>query len=208
MKKALAIISALAIASAFVFAEDAPALKLSGYIDTGIKAVITDSKTASDTVQLWGDDSGSMTRFDLNGTYTNGNAGVDFKLRTQTIGAPAINYFHAWTSLFDGKAKLVAGKLDNSAWKTEGDDGFTCENDEGIQVQIMPVAGLNVGVKFNTNGTRPRPRSSSSTSSDSAVSIPLTSSMWPLVTNSTAMSTPSLPCTESMLLPPCSPPLV
>lgn len=149
MKKALAILSALALVSVVAFAEDAPALKLSGYIDTGIKSVTGDG---ADTVQLWGDDSGSTTRFDLNGTYTNGNAGVDFKLRTQDMTAPAINYFHAWTNLFDGKAKLVAGKLDNSAWKTEGDDGFTSENDQGIQVQIIPVAGLNLGVKFNTNG--------------------------------------------------------
>ena len=154
MKKALAIISAVALVGVAAFAEDAPALKLSGYVDTGIKAVSTDSKTASDTVQLWGDDSGSTTRFDLNGTYTNGNAGVDFKLRTQDLTAPAINHFEAWTLLADGKVKLVAGLLDTSAWKTEGDDGFTAENGTGIQVQIIPVAGLNVGVKFNTNSSK------------------------------------------------------
>lgn len=152
MKKALAIISAVALVGVAAFAEDAPALKLSGYVDTGIKAVTTDDKTAQDTVQLWGDDSGTTTRFDLNGTYTNGNAGVDFKLRTEALGAPAINHFEAWTLLADGKVKLVAGKLDTSSWKTEGDDGFTSENNEGIQVQILPVSGLNVGVKFNTNG--------------------------------------------------------
>jgi hypothetical protein len=150
MKKALAIISAVALVGVAAFAEDAPALKLSGYVDTGIKAVTTDNKAATDTYQLWGDDSGSFTRFDLNGSYVNGDAGVDFKLRTQDLTAPAINHFEAWTFLADKKVKLVAGKLDTSAWKTDGDDGFTAENNEGIQVQILPVAGLNLGVKFNT----------------------------------------------------------
>jgi hypothetical protein len=156
MKKALAIISAIALVGVAAFAEDAATLKLSGALETGIKSTFGDG---SDKVEMWDDDSGTSGRFDINGNYTNGNGGVAFKLREQTTSAsvlaeaPVVNFAQGWVDLFDNKATVMAGLLDNNAWKTDADSDYTSENGTGIQVQIKPVAGLNVGVKFNAPGT-------------------------------------------------------
>ncbi|MCI1209313.1 MAG: hypothetical protein LKF96_07720 [Treponema sp.] len=156
MKKVLAIVSAFALVGIAAFAEDA-VVKFSGAVETGIQIQKSNYDGDDGNVQLWDDDSGSAGRFDLNGSYVNGNAGVEFKLRYDgyfddaTTDILAHSNLQGWLTLFDGKVKLVGGNLDTDAWKTDADDNFTSENGAGMQIQIMPIEGLNFGVKFNTS---------------------------------------------------------
>lgn len=145
MKKALAIISALAIVSAVAFAEDG--LMISGQIQTGINA----QSGGGDAVKLWETDAPGPSRIDLNVTYTEADTGLWFNLRSEDAkSAPAVNNFKVWANLFDNKATVVAGNPDDNSWETTADDNFTFENGYGVKLEIKAIEGLNFGVKLNT----------------------------------------------------------
>lgn len=156
MKKALAICSALALVAGAAFADDAPALKLSGYLDTGVTLTQTDADGDDGAVTLYADDAGKDDyRFNLNGSYTDGDAGVTFRLRVQndfnSDASPnfADGYVYAWGTFADGLVKVKAGKVDDGSWATKGDAGYDFADGKGLQVQVMPVKGLNLGAKLD-----------------------------------------------------------
>lgn len=162
MKKAIALLLALALVGGAVFAQE---LKFSGYLDTGI--AIFDDGTNDPTLGLWGDDSGTTTRFNLQAAYTNNNVGATARLRMQNIdtGTPSsaaaadhhstvfINRAFAWATVLDGKVKTVVGKLGDYTWASFGNDIGTFDTQTGLQVQIMPMAGLNFGFFLPADGT-------------------------------------------------------
>lgn len=157
MKKIIAVSAALALA-AFAFADGtapaaapapAPAFTLNGAIYTGVQLTGGDSnKTGS--AKLWSDTKSKTSRFDLDGTYKNGDMGANFRLREETLtGAPVFKWAYVWANYLDNLVTLKAGNIDDAVWKTEGDVGFEASSGTGVQVLVMPVKGLNVGVKAN-----------------------------------------------------------
>jgi hypothetical protein len=153
MKKAIALLLALALVGGAVFAQE---LKFSGYLDTGV-AVFVANADADPVLGLWGDDSGQNTRFNLQAAVTNGNVGATARLRAQgnvgktdatatsTNATVFVNRAFAWATMLDGKVKTVAGKLGDYTWSSFGNDIGNFDTLTGFQVQVMPIAGLNAG---------------------------------------------------------------
>lgn len=146
MKKALAIISALALVSAVAFAEDG--VKISGQVETGIQAQTGDG---ADYVKTWETDAPGTTRIDLDINATHGDTGLWYKLRSADgASAPTIANFKVYANLFQNMVTVTAGNPDDNAWKTDADADFTAENGYGVRVDVHPVAGLTLGAKLNT----------------------------------------------------------
>lgn len=159
MKKAIVLLLALAVLGSAAFAQE---LKFSGYLDTGV--AYFDDGTNDPTIGLWGDDSGTTTRLNFQGAYTNQNVGATFRLRMQNVdtGSPAATPAHSavfvnrawvWATMFDGMAKLQVGKLGDYTWSSFGNDFGNFDTATGLQLQIMPVAGLNFGFFLPADGT-------------------------------------------------------
>lgn len=154
MKKIIAASAALALA-AFAFADGAapaapaPAFTLNGAIYTGIQLTGGDSaKTGA--AKLWSDTKSKASRFDLDGAYKNGDMGANFRLREETLtGAPTFKYAYVWANYLNNFVTIKAGNVDDGSWKTEGDTGFEASSGTGAQFSVIPLAGLNVGVKAN-----------------------------------------------------------
>lgn len=151
MKKALAIITALALVSTVAFAQDAAALKLSGAIKTGVQMTSGDSAEDGNVV-AYNDDAEKISRFELVGTYTDGDFGLKFRMRADDFKTPLLSYGYVWGNLYSNMVTFKAGNIDDGAWETEGDDGFDVADGLGLQVQVKPAEGINFGVKL-TPGT-------------------------------------------------------
>ena len=153
MKKAIALLLALALVGGAVFAQE---LKFSGYLDTGV--AVFDDGTNDPTIGLWGDDSGTTSRFNLQAAYTNENVGATARLRMQndladgSAGNLFVNRAFAWATMLDGKVKTVVGKLGDYTWSSFGNDIGNFDTKTGLQVQVMPMAGLNVGFFLHAAG--------------------------------------------------------
>jgi hypothetical protein len=152
MKKLLIALLALSVAGT-AFAAD-PALTFSGALKTGIEFSSNDATSADEdgTVSLYNDDAGKFTRLDLNGAYTDGDFGMKFQLRTNDLTAPSYNYAYAWGNLFNNMVTFKVGDVDDGAWATEGDEGFDVADGNGLQIQVKPMAGLNLGAKLQVAG--------------------------------------------------------
>lgn len=156
MKKAIALLLALALVGGAVFAQE---LKFSGYLDTGV--AYFDDGVTDPVLGLWGDDSGQNTRFNLQAAVTNTNVGATARLRAQgDVGATAnatvfVNRAFVWATMLDGKVKTVVGKLGDYTWSSFGNDIGNFDTLTGFQVQVMPIPGLNAGVFLPaSSGTR------------------------------------------------------
>lgn len=161
MKKAIVLLLALAVLGSAAFAQE---LKFSGYLDTGV--AIFDTGANNPKVGLWGDDSGTTTRLNFQGAYTNENVGATFRLRMQNIdnGTPYtttnpgdhsnvfVNRAFVWANLFDNMAKIQVGKLGDYTWASFGNDFGNFDTQTGLQFQVMPVAGLNFGFFLPADG--------------------------------------------------------
>lgn len=154
MKKFAFALAAVALTGAMAFAEDAaPALKLSGYLNTGLKASYIDD--ANKGVGLYGDDAGKeWGRFQINGSYTNGTSGVNFRLRTQgkdtLASAPTLanGYVYGWTKLFSDVVTIKVGKVDDGTFSTVGDNGVDVADGNSVLVIVSPLAGVNLGASY------------------------------------------------------------
>jgi len=151
MKKLLAILLVLAFVGA-AYAQD---VKFSGYADTGL--LFTKVGSADGMVTLFGDDSGQTTRINLVASYTNENMGLVLRYRVQGDVSgnlnPYLNRGYVWATMFDGMAKVLAGKLADYSWSSFGNDFGNLDTKSGVQVQIMPMAGLNFGFYIPATGT-------------------------------------------------------
>jgi|GEM_PF-2102547 len=162
MKKLIVLLLALSVVGIAVMAQDAaaapaPTLKLSGYLDTGLTYAKVGS--ADDAVAQWGNDSATNGRFQINGSYTNGDYGVNFRLRVQpsngfsassSPNAVFLRRGYGWTNLFGGMAMIQAGKLGDYTWSGANGNYWNSfgnfDGPVGIQLQIKPIDGLNFGI--------------------------------------------------------------
>lgn len=153
MKKLLIALLALSVAGV-AFAAD-PALTLSGAVKTGLTFASSDSTSATEDgmVLLQSDDVGDNVpvRVELVGAYTDGDFGLKFRLRSNYEDALTFSYGYVWGNLFNNMVTYKVGKVDDGSWGTEGDEGFDAADKvgNGLQIQVKPVEGLNVGVKLN-----------------------------------------------------------
>lgn len=161
MKKLLIALLALSVAGTAVFAAD-PALTFSGALKTGLQFTSSDEEGVIDTdgdgediekadgaVSLYSDDAEKALRLELVGAYTDGDFGVKFRLRADGQASLNFSYGYAWGNLFNNMVTFKVGKVDDGAWATEGDEGFDVADGNGLQIQVKPMAGLNVGIKLN-----------------------------------------------------------
>jgi hypothetical protein len=158
MKKLIALLLALAVVGV-AFAQDAaPVLKFSGYLNTGFAYAKTGS--ADDQVAQNGDDSATTGRININASYTNGDYGVNFRIRQQPAGGFSNNTanmtslfmrrVYGWTNLFGGMAKVQAGRLGDYSWSgangTYWNSFGNFDGPVGVQLQVKAVDGLNFGI--------------------------------------------------------------
>lgn len=166
MKKTLVFVLLLGIIGTFAFAQSAaPALKFTGYMNFG--AQIYNDGTNTNLVAL-GSDSWTQGRLYLNGSYTTDTWGLAFRLAKDGSITPALSNANAnlyidevwgWTSILNGMVKFEAGQLADYSWASNGwmNFGNFDSGKPGIQLQLLPVTGLNFGVylpiRINGNQT-------------------------------------------------------
>ena len=153
MKKALIALLSLAVAGVLV-AQDAPSLKFSGSLQTGVAYDMGDD-VEDPVLSNYAEDAGAADyRLRLQGLYENGDAGLKFRLSSNGA-APAVttDFAWGWVNLFDGMALVSSGyKIDNNSWRTTGDGEFDYEG-TGLKVEVKPMDGLNLGFGVFANGT-------------------------------------------------------
>lgn len=151
MKKALAVLLSFAFVGAVFAADPAPTIAFSGYFNSGLRLDMAEDNDATATVdesqlvKLHAKDAGvNGYRFRLNGAYAMENAGINFRLQSQTDAAFTLAYGYAWVDLAK-MVKVKAGFIDDGAWTTKGDIGGDFSDQKGIQVQYFAVPNLNAG---------------------------------------------------------------
>ncbi len=160
MRKSGLLITALISIAAYGFADTpAPALQVSGYLETGARLIKSSNYFASGLYgDLFNDNTASPGgRFDLIGNYTNGTNGVTLKLRTDenispnpatsAYNAPIVYNAFAWSYLGAQKAfMLKGGIIGDSTFTTLGDYGFfMLDSAPGIELSWFPASGWTVG---------------------------------------------------------------
>jgi len=148
MKKLFVLLLAFAMVGAVSAQAAAPApapvLTWSGYLNTGFQYTSSDGY-----VYLWNADAGNMTRVRLSAAYTNGDFGVNFRIQNSdvgtTVGAQLFTQALVWGNLFDKMVTFKAGKLNDYTWATPYSSWGALDGKTGLQVQLKPAAGLNVG---------------------------------------------------------------
>ena len=159
MKKALVGFLILAV-SAGIFAQEEKeqGLKLGGALKTGIQFQTSNEKDAAGdelyepSIRMYNDDADKETRFDLNGAFTKDNYGVVFRLRTNTVlSGPEVEVHQAyvWGDFLNQIINVKVGKIDDSAWNTDGDEDFHYSTGNGLRLEVKPIEGLNVGLFLN-----------------------------------------------------------
>lgn len=150
MKKAFAVLLALAVLGGAVFAQAAapaaaPALKLGGTINGGY-AISGDTDGLPDIA--WTRYQGaSLNAFQvrLNGSYTNENASIGFRLQSRDFGA--MTFTRAWGQMkfFDGKFTTRVGKLADYTFATAFNAWGNYDSALGLQLVVAPIDGLKIG---------------------------------------------------------------
>ncbi|MDR2398193.1 MAG: hypothetical protein LBD74_05460 [Spirochaetaceae bacterium] len=149
-------------AGAFAQEEAEQGLKFSGELKTGVQFK-TDSaqEKAADgkkhdlydpSIRMYNDDAGAETRLDLNGAFTKDNYGVIFRLRTdKVISGPQVevNQAYVWADFLNEVLNIKVGRIDDSAWSSDGDEGFHYSTGYGLRFEVKPIDGLNVGFFLN-----------------------------------------------------------
>jgi hypothetical protein len=124
-----------------------------GYVDFG--ALIT-SSGGTTNLDSYGTDAWSPGRFQLEGKYSADNYGLAFRLRNDGAWDAAQNNTnvkraYGWVDLANGMVKINAGMLGDYTWSTGGWESFgNFDGKTGLQVQIMPTKGANLGVFIPT----------------------------------------------------------
>jgi len=160
MKKLFLVLLALTVFGAFAFGQAAaPALKFSGYLNFGLLY----SKVGSDDMIVQnGDDSATTGRLNWNMSYNAGDYGVNFRVRSQPTGGFSnstgnmsgsgglfLRRVYGWTNVVPGLVKIKAGRLDDYTWVAASGAYWNCfgnlDGPVGVQVQVTPMDGLNLG---------------------------------------------------------------
>jgi len=147
MKKLFVLLLALSCVG-FVFAEDAaPALKLTGKIYGAIDVVKAGEEDAQ-IVMGRSADSGyeEAWRTRINGAYTDGDYGMNFRLQAGGSTAPTFTRTFAWANFFGGMLNVKAGYLYEGGWMTQGDAAFgEIDSKGGFSLSLKPVEALTAG---------------------------------------------------------------
>ncbi len=155
MKKLIVLLLSIAMVGA-VFAQDAPApvLKWSGLLNTGFQY-----DTSTDSLYLYGQNAGKASRLRLNADYTNGDFGVHFRLQTNDAMTTEFTIAHAlvWGNLFNNMATFKAGLLNDGTWATPYNSYGSLDGAKGVQLQVKPIEGLNVGAFMPLDTTKTVP---------------------------------------------------
>lgn len=147
MKKLLIALLALSVAGATVSAADAPALKLSGYFNTGFEYNAGDA-TDPATLSMYARDADASPagyRFNLNGAYDAGIYGVNFRFRAQQTSNVFMPYVYGWMK-FGSMVKVMAGIVDNGTFNSMGDIDGDAGEGTGLLAIVTPMDGLDLGV--------------------------------------------------------------
>jgi hypothetical protein len=152
MKKVALSLLALALVGAGAFAQEAPALKIGGYLDFGTLTTIkADSGIAT---EIKGDDSGiEGASYEFRLAYGTAKAGFISNVRVENLqgGAAAVyDVQSAYTWFLVPGAEIVkvqAGNYNNdgTAWNQPDDKGDKATAGTGVAVQVTPAEGLTVG---------------------------------------------------------------
>jgi hypothetical protein len=124
-----------------------------GYVDFG--ALIT-SSGGTTNLDSYGTDAWSPGRFQLEGKYSADNYGLAFRLRNDGPWDAAqsntnVKRAYGWVDLANGMVKINAGMLGDYTWSTGGWESFgNFDGKAGLQVQIIPTKGANLGVFIPT----------------------------------------------------------
>jgi len=155
MKKLIVLLLTIAMVGA-VFAEEAPApvLKWSGLLNTGFQY-----DNSTDSLYLYGQNAGKASRLRLNADYTNGDFGVHFRLQIDDATTTAFSIKHAlvWGNLFNNMATFKVGLLNDSTWATPYNSFGSLDGKKGVQLQVKPIKGLNVGAFMPLDTTKKVP---------------------------------------------------
>jgi len=155
MKKLIVLLLTIAMVGA-VYAEEAPApvLKWSGLLNTGFQY-----DNGTDSLYLYGQNAGKASRLRLNADYTNGDFGVHFRLQTDDATTTAFSIKHAlvWGNLFNNMATFKVGLLNDSTWATPYNSFGSLDGKKGVQLQVKPIKGLNVGAFMPLDTTKTVP---------------------------------------------------
>jgi hypothetical protein len=153
MKKYIAITSALALfaVSSGLFAQEAaesepaPALKFSGEYVTGVN--IATPGSGDTTAKLWHDDGGA-SRLQLNLEYATDTGGVKGRIQ-QALNASSTyasdGWAYGWVNLFDKKAVISAGQIDDALWGNGGVIDTNLDAIQGVRFAVFPIDGLSFG---------------------------------------------------------------
>ena len=147
MKKFLVVLLILVVAGG-VFAQE---LKLSGLLNSGLQLNVFDGDTKQQsTVGAYAYDAGQNGyRFRLNGAFTMGNMGVNFRFQSQggtSNQAANIAFAYGYVNLFDGMINLNGGVIDNGTYNSMGDWDSDGGEGTGALINIRPIKDLSIGL--------------------------------------------------------------
>jgi hypothetical protein len=179
MRKLL-LIGALVLIAAVAFAQNAPApaptLVFTGALYTGTIAQSFNGGTPS--LGIWDPINQTLSRFNFQGTYNGDGFGLNFRLREDDNfwdqgnsavkitgisipNAPGFRRLYGWIDAASGMIRVAAGRLAGYEWATGDAGGFNTlgnlDGAVGMQLQIKPIDGLNVGAflpfTYGTSGS-------------------------------------------------------
>lgn len=154
MKKILIVLLSLAVVG-IAIAQDAPSIKFSGYLNSGIEADVLGSNDP--TVKAYAQDADvNGIRFNLDGAVVNGDVGANFRLRSTGDAAglvstqadkmatnfPYLGFGYVWANMASQMVKVKAGLVDDGTFATAGDIGDDVGEGTGVQVIVMPADGF------------------------------------------------------------------
>jgi len=144
MKKAIALLLALALVGGAVFAQDA-ALEVAGYVSSGVKIV---NSPAATTFQNYNYDWGAAgTSAYIDVSYTGEMAGADVTAYADTTGSFSIDTAYGWISPMAG-LKLIAGNWYGGAFDGVDDDSNDYFAKEGL-FATYGMSGFTAGAGFS-----------------------------------------------------------
>jgi hypothetical protein len=161
MKKVALSLLALALVGSMAFGQDAPALKIGGYLDTGTTTTMY-ADTGNSTV-IKGDDSGvGGGSFALKLSYGTDKAGFKGNYRIENVipGAgstinPLISY--VWFLVPGAEAvKILGGNYDDDGtpWNQVDDNGAKQTKGTGVAIVATPSEGFSLGGAVAPQGSK------------------------------------------------------
>jgi len=147
MKKALVFVLILGFLGTLAFAQSS-GMTWNGYADFG---GLISSSSGTTNFEAYGTDAWDSGRFQLEGKYSADNYGLAFRLRdsnfTDSKQPILVKRAWGWVDLANGMVRLNGGLLGDYTWSTNEYSSFgNFDGKAGLQVQIMPVKGVNFGV--------------------------------------------------------------